>query len=196
MTADAGLTPPDDPVEALRRAYHYGPTGPVSAVYAWLDLIKAGDFASAWTRMDDNLRLCRAQAWLWANRKHEDIASRNLEQEARHLVELPSRSAFWSDFAATELDQLYESWERFLDANEDGTLGAASHSRVMGPELEIVVLQDTGTQGTVIYDQDTLILDAFVFTLRLADGGWKVAAYGDFIPTPGWPPEFERPAGS
>jgi hypothetical protein len=66
----------------------------------------------------------------------------------------------------------------------------------MGPELEIVLLQDTGTQDTVTYDQDTLILDAFVFTLRLADDGWRVAAYGDFIPTPGWPPEFERPAGS
>lgn len=196
MTADEGLTPHDDPAEVLRMASHYGPTGPVSAVYAWLDFIKAGDFASAWTRMDDNLRLCRAKAWLWANRMHDDIASRDLEQEAQHLVELPSRSAFWTDFAATELHQLYESWARFLDGYEEGTLGAASHSRVLGPELEIVVLQDTGTQDAVTYEQDTLILDAFVFTVRLADDGWKVAAYGDFIPTPGWPPEFERPTGS
>ena len=77
-------------------AYHYGPTGPVLAFYAWPDFIKGGDLSSAWTRMDDNLRLCRAQAWLWANRMHDDIASRNLEQEAQHLVELPSPSAFWT----------------------------------------------------------------------------------------------------
>lgn len=186
---------PDDPVETVRMEHHYGPSGPVAAVYAWLDFIKSDNFASAWEGMDDNFRLCRAQAWLWMNRNHDDIAVLNLEQEAQRLVAVPSRSFLWSDFAVTELDQLHQAWRRFFDAYEAGTLGAASQSRVIGPDLEVVVLQDTGTKEAVVYEGETLIRDAFVFTLRMTSDGWKVAAYGDHLPAPGWPPEFDRPTG-
>ena len=132
---------------------------------------------------------------LWMNRNHDDIAVLNLEQEAQRLVAVPSRSFLWSDFAVTELDQLHQAWRRFFDAYEAGTLGAASQSRVIGPDLEVVVLQDTGTKEAVVYEGETLIRDAFVFTLRMTSDGWKVAAYGDHLPAPGWPPEFDRPTG-
>ena len=174
-------------------ASHFGPTGPVAAVYAWLESVKAGDFASAWARMDDNLRLCRAQAWLWNNRTFPDIAAVNLDKEAQRITASPSTSAFWEHFARTELHRLEESWEGYFAAYEAGTLGAASASRVIGPDLEVVVLHDTGSQKAVIFDGPTLLTDTLPFTVRLMSDGWKVAAYGDFLPTPGWPPQLERP---
>lgn len=185
--------PAEDPVEAERMAGHYSTTGPVKAVYGWLDCVIADDFAEAWQRMDDNLRLCRAQAWIWNNRTHPYFAAHDLDVDAGVLAQVPSTGPIWDDFAATELEQLLETWDDFLAAYQRGHVGAASASRAIGPDLEVVILQNTGG-NVVVYDDPTLIADAFVFTVRLIESDWKVAAYTDYVPTPGWPPELERPA--
>lgn len=51
-----------NPEEAARIASHFGPEGPVAAVYGWLGLVEVGDFAGAWASMDDNLRLSPQEA--------------------------------------------------------------------------------------------------------------------------------------
>jgi len=73
-------------------------------------------------------------------------------------------------------------------------MAAGSATRVLGPDLEVVLLME-GTGEAEVFDQPTLVPDAFIFTVRVTDHGWRVAAYDDFIPEPGWPPQFERPAG-
>jgi hypothetical protein len=183
-----------DPEEADRIAHHLGPDGPVAVVYAWLDLVKAGDFAGAWVLMDDNLRLCRAQAWLWNNRFFPDIGASDLEKEARRMTAVPSTSRLWSDFAAIELQQLLDTWPHRFKALEEGRLGAGSATRVLGPNLEIVLLLE-GSGEAMVFDEPTLVSDAFLFVVRMTDGGWRIAAYGDFVPEPGWPPQLEHPAG-
>jgi len=192
MSNGTDFTP--DPEEAGRIASHFGPDGPVAAVYAWLDLVRADDFGSAWVLMDDNLRLCRAQAWLWNNRSHPDIAALDLDEEAKRIAAVPSTSSLWPDFAITELDQLNGTWPHRFKAMEEGRLGAGSATRVLGPDLEVVLLME-GTGEVEVFDQPTLVPDAFPFAVRMTDHGWRVAAYGDFVPEPGWPPELERPAG-
>lgn len=107
---------------------------------------------------------------------------------------VPSASSLWPDFAITELDQLHKTWPHRFKAMEEGRLGAGSATRVLGPDLEVVLLME-GTGEMEAFYQPTLVPDAFPFAVRLTDHGWRVAAYGDFIPEPGWPPDFERPAG-
>lgn len=187
MSNGANFSP--DPEEAVRIVSHFGPAGPVACVWRWLDMIRAGNFASAWAGMDDNLRLCRAQASLWANRTVSEIAALDLEEEAERLAAVPSTSALWSDFATTELHQLHETWHHRFQALAEGRLGAGSGTRVLGPDLELVLLLE-GDGEVQVFNEPILVPDAFPFAVRLTGDGWKVAAYGDFIPEPGWPPTF------
>lgn len=187
MAESSDYTP--DPEEAVRMGSHYGPGGPVEAVFAWLELVKDGDFAIAWSRMDANLRLCRAQAWLWNNRNDTDVAAVDMEVEAERMAAVPSTSSLWSSFAITELDQLHQTWPHRFKALTEGRLGAGSATRVLGPDLEIVLLVEGDGQPEV-FDKPTMV-DAMVFTVRITGDGWKLAAYTDFIPLPGWPPQFE-----
>lgn len=180
-----------EPEDALRIASHYGHDGPVSAVYRWLKLLAAGDFAGAWADMDDNLRLCRVQAWLWNNQEHEDIATLDLTETAQQLSAAPSPSNLWDSFATTELHQLHGTWQDRFDQLASGSLAAASATRVVGPDLEVVIF--TESAAVWVAKEPTLLTDAFVFTVRMTQGGWKIAAYGDFLPIPGWPPRFEAP---
>lgn len=190
MTDGPDFTP--DPEEASRLAYHYGPGGPVETVYEWLRSVGEGDFAAVWHGMDDNYRLCVAQAWLWSNRTHPYVVGLDLNQEADRLVAGRSESDLWEHFAQTEMREVQQMCDRLPRLLDSGTLGAGSSSRVVGPDLEIVILMET--DEVLAFDGATLVDTAFPFTVRMTDNGWKVAAFGDFVPEPGWPPGFDRPA--
>lgn len=180
---------PQDPFDEEAMKHHYGPDGPVEGVYRWLRLIQAGDFAAAWAYTGSVQRLCRAQAWLWNNRHALRLKDESaLDRAASSLSAVPSVSPLWTDFAAIELDQLNHNWAHHFAAFAAGTMGAASRTRVIGVDLEVVLLMDTGEAGRMLFDQATLIHDAWVFMVRLVDSQWLVAAYGDFLPVPGWPP--------
>jgi len=140
--------------------------------------------------MDTNLRLCRAQAWLWNNRNGADVSALDMEPEAEWMAAVPSTSSLWSSFATTELGQLHQTWPHRFQALNEGRLGASSATRVLGPDLEVVVLVGGDGQPEV-FDEPTMV-DAMVFTVRITDDGWKLA-YTDFIREPGWPPRFEPP---
>lgn len=62
-----------DPFEEARMQSHFGVRGPVAVVYEWPGSIGSGDFETAWMLMNPSLRLCRAQAWLWNNRRTSDV---------------------------------------------------------------------------------------------------------------------------
>lgn len=171
-----------DPFEEAQMQSHFGPSGPVPVVHMWLGSINSGDFEAAWTLMDPSLRLCRAQAWLWNNRGTPDIAALNLDRTAEMLAGVPPAGALWASFATTELRQLHEAWQRHFEALDAETLGAASRTRAIGPDLEVVVLTNVGTTDPVTFDESTLLTDALVFTVRLIGDAWKVAAYGDHLP--------------
>jgi hypothetical protein len=140
--------------------------------------------------MDTNLRLCRAQAWLWNNRNDAYVSALDIEVEAERMAAVPSTGSLWSSFATTELGQLHQTWPHRFQALNEGRLGAGSATRVLGPDLEVVVLVEGDGQPEV-FDKPTMV-DAMVFTVRITDDGWKLA-YTDFIREPGWPPRFEPP---
>ncbi len=61
---------------------HYGPDGPVAAAVAWLEIVISSDLMDVWPRTDPQLRLVLAQAWLWANRDHPDVAPYDRDEAA------------------------------------------------------------------------------------------------------------------
>lgn len=191
MNEGTNFTP--DLQDALRLASHYGPGGPVETASQWLRGVGEGDFAKVWAGMDDNYRLCVAQAWLWSNRTNPYVVGRDLNQEAHRLVTEPTEVDLWEPFARTEMREIRQMCDRLPQLLESGTLGAGSSSRVVGPDLEVIIFMET--DEVLVFNDPTLVDTAFPFTLRMTEDGWKVAAYGDFVPEPGWPPNFDRPAG-
>lgn len=181
----AALSPEDQ-----RVSMHYGEEGPVAIAYEWLEVIADHDYATAWDLMDKNLRLCRSQAWLWNNR--DTLGDEDLDSRASLLVQPGSESPLWEQFAHTELGQLHGTWAHHFAAMSAGTLGAASATRIVGPNLEVVVLVDLDSTQPVVYDKPTLITDALVFLVRHTLRGWRVAGYEDRPPDPGWPPQFSH----
>ena len=87
---------------------------------------------------------------------------------------MPPAGELWASFAMTDLDQLHETWQRHFDALDAGTLGAASHTRAIGPDLEVVVLTDVGTTDPATFDEPTLLTDTLVFTVRLSGDARQV----------------------
>jgi hypothetical protein len=138
--------------------------------------------------MDTNLQRCRAQAWLWNNRTHPDVAGYLDELLDEFMADSPD-DPLWDEFAKIELDQLIGSWQRLWDRE----LGAASHPRPISPDLELVILVPTDG-NRLVFEGDTLVPDALPFTVRTTSDGLRIAAYGDFVPEPGWPPRL-TPSG-
>jgi hypothetical protein len=185
---------PIDDSDASQRALHFGPDGPVAAAYEYLDVLLAPEvltlpasdtYAALWALTDEDLRYARAQAWLWNNRTDDAVAPHVNDDGARALAASPSWHALWPDFAHTELFYLHKVW----GAVEVEHLGAASATRVIGLDLELVILADTRVVPGYI-DQPILIDTVGTWVLRRRDR-WRLASHSDFLPEPGWPPKFK-----
>lgn len=169
---------------------HYAEGGPVAAVWSFLEQVfDARSFAGAWALLDENLRTCRAQAWLFNNRQHFG-GEAALPALLPGLVTGSGASPHWRDFASIELAQLQEAWGESYGRG----LGAASGQRPIGVDLEIVLLMPIGDE-VVLVTEPTLVLDGLSFVVRRVGPRFEVAAYGDFVPEPGWPPTLQPPTG-
>ena len=174
-------------IDEARVADHYGPNGPVEAVYAFLRSVDESSFVEVWSWHDRDLRLVRAQAWLWNNREASELASQDLAALAQSWVDNEAIDDLWPSFASIELHSLRSSWSTWLDCLRSGSLGAGSASRLVGPDLEVVLLMPTEGEP-LVFNEPTPVHSAITFVVRRTDDGWRIAAYGDRLPEPGWPP--------
>lgn len=185
---------PPQPIDEI--AAHVGPEGPVTAAHQFLRIVLLHrDFRSAWRRMDATLRLCIAQAWLWANRKSIDPvlqdAAHDLDGSAAALAsEEPAETALWEAFATTQQRNLVETL--MTSTRDPSRLAAASRPRPVADDLELVLFVDSQHGDHMIYRPDaTRIL--YRMLMRRTDRGWLVAGLmSDKPPLPGWPPQFPR----
>src|SRR5205807_7777383 len=76
-------------------------TGPVKAAQSWIEAVQLGRYDTAWAMTDPRLRLVRAQAWIWNNRKDADIAACNRDELAHALEDDRPDNPRWGDVAAT-----------------------------------------------------------------------------------------------
>ncbi len=177
-----------EPQSPEELAAHFGPEGPVVAAREFLEAIfTRRDYRAAWARMDDNHRLCRAQAWLWNNRERLGTsAARHIEEVALLFAQdPPEQEMLWQAFTVTELNQLLDSWGSYDPVN----LSAASRQRPRGPDLELVLFMDTKGESIMV-DRETLVHAQIMLLMRSTPAGWLVAGFTDLPPVPGWPPEF------
>src|SRR5437870_11896056 len=88
-------------------------TGPVKAAQTWIEAVQLGRYDVAWAMTDPGLRLVRAQAWIWNNRKDADIAAADRDELAAALAKERPDHPLWGDFAATVLQKMKEVYGGF-----------------------------------------------------------------------------------
>ncbi|MBV8560639.1 MAG: hypothetical protein JO050_07690 [Acidimicrobiia bacterium] len=158
--------------------------GPVKAAQDWIEAVQLGRYDTAWAMTDPRLRLVRAQAWIWNNRKDEDIAALGRDDLARALAEEQPEHALWGDFAATEVHQMRGVYGTFRSEN----WGASSGPSAAGPGYTLVLFAHLTGDPLILTDQPPVF--SLAFLMRAVDGGWALASFSDVLPTPGWPPKL------
>lgn len=169
-----------------------GPGGPGRLCFAWLEAMLRDEphVEAAWALMEENLRTCAVQQWVWANREHPTIAG-DIEGVVADLVEADVDDDDWRTFAGYFAQESREEW---MDWYRRG-IGAMADSRPIGPDLELVLLVPTDGQGTIIVDDSNRAqVDEATkrFLVRLGtDGCWRLASLdSQTVPTPGLPPTW------
>lgn len=159
--------------------------GPGWVAMAWFNAVRRdGEWDLAWVLTDPELRLARAQAWLWNNRNVPQIAAEGIEHLAERYVGPDFQAApYWSDFARMELQAYTQAWDHW----KPDEVGLASRPRLVDIDYEVCLLAKADGK---VYAEPTLI-SALPFLMHLDEGEWKVAnAGGDYRITPGWPPQL------
>jgi hypothetical protein len=160
-------------------------SGPVKAAQAWIDAVQLGRYDTAWAMTDPRLRLVRAQAWIWNNRKDADIAGLNRDEVARALAEERPDHGLWGDFAATEVHQMRDVYGTFQPENWGATSGPGSP----GPDYAMVLFAHLSGDPLILTDRPPVF--SLAFLMHSTDRGWVLAGFSDVLPTPGWPPKLE-----
>ncbi len=170
-------------LDALREDHD----GPMETVGQLVQAVMyAGDLRSAWPLLAPNLRLCRAQQWLWVNRAHPSIERLDLEKEAVSLARLDSESVLWSEFAECELSDFSSAWSD----PDIRTCGIASRRREVEAGRIIQLVDVNGTDTAYIVNRATAVR-GHVFLVSQVEGDWLVSSLsGDTLPEPGFPPEW------
>jgi hypothetical protein len=158
--------------------------GPIKAAQAWIEAVQLGRYDMAWTMTDPRLRLARAQAWIWNNRKDADIAAYKRDELAEILAAERPTHPLAGDFAATELHQMRDVYGSF----QAEAWGASSGPSTVGTDYALVLFAHLTGEPLILTGQPQVFSLAF---LMHADGPrWMLAAFSDSLPKPGWPPKF------
>ncbi len=156
------------------------PMAPTAVATAWLAALARGDWTTAWSTTDANLRLALAQQWLdGLGRRGDNVSAWSLAAEVPHV-------GMWAPFA----DHLFGRWVRELDLppsrSGDGRwvsrpsdhhqFGRDQFGRDLRPgagrELCVLRMGPDASSGDL--------------TLRLRDR-WRLAGIGRGVMQPGWP---------
>jgi hypothetical protein len=158
--------------------------GPVRAAQAWIEAVQLGRYDMAWAMTDPRLRLARAQAWIWNNRKDADIAAWDRDELAATVAAERPDHPLWQDFAATELHQMRDVYGGF----QADAWGASSGPSAAGPDYALVLFAHLSSEPVMLTSQPQVF--SLAFLMHTAGPRWTLAAFADSLPEPGWPPKF------
>lgn len=165
---------------------HMGPGGPVAAAAEWLGLVKAGKMNEAWVRIDRTTRLVLAQAWVFVNRDHPQVAAFDRDELAAALSQQSPRHRLARDFFATQLNEFRQAFAAY----DSEKWGAAERPRRFDLDYELVIFMETGGDA-IVWEQGTE-LRSFPFLMRRELATWYVASFEAARLIPGWPPSKEQ----
>ena len=170
-----------------------GDFGPLFIAQAVLHLLARGDYAQAYQRFSSDLRLSRAQAWLFNNRLVFEIDDANQSSFVQRLDEPNATDQLWNDFAESEAGQYVDLFAKFdLDR-----IGWSQRRRIIGPRHEVIVafvLPSDSPHGIVITEPRAVDNAIKIILESVHENGiltYRVAGIQtDSPPIPGWPPTF------
>ncbi|MGZ8177355.1 SEFIR domain-containing protein [Williamsia sp. SKLECPSW1] len=165
---------------------HFGPDSAVAASYELIGLIQAGDIREAWTRIDRDMRLTLAQAWISSNAQHADLVGLDHDELATSLSGLDPRGPLADAFLATTLGEL----QAMFVAVDVEDWGAAEKIRRHNLEYEMVILMPT--RGEAFTWEPGSEVESVVLIMRRKLRKWFYAGFNDRIAKPGWPPTFDK----
>ncbi len=160
------------------------PGSPQASVMAWLEAVMdRADLAAAWPGTDPTLRLVLAQEWIWRH-QHEAIpGGEDRDALAAALAAAPSDHPLWARFAS----ELTGEWQRIWKGFSSRTWRAWDQAEVVGLDLEIVTLVETGAAEVPPDPRRAALVRRFL--VRHTAEGWLVAGLnGEQVFRPGWPP--------
>lgn len=158
--------------------------GPVKAAQVWIEAVQLGRYDVAWAMTDSKLRLVRAQAWIWNNRKDADISSIDRDELAAALSQERPDHPLWGDLAATELHQMGEVYGGF----QPEAWGASRRPSSVGPDHALVLFAHLSSEPLILTDQPHV--HSLAFLMHATGKGWCLAGFADSLPVPGWPPKL------
>jgi len=158
--------------------------GPIKAAQAWIEAGQPGRYDMAWAMTAPGLRLARAQAWIWNNRKDADIAPQKRDGLAEALAAERPSHPLWEDFAATELHQMRDVYGPF----QADSWGASSGPSSVGTEYALVLFAQLSSEPRILTGQPQVF--SLAFLMRSVGARWILAGFSDSLPKPGWPPKF------
>jgi len=158
----------------------FGPGSPAEAALRFLEHLDNGDHAEWWSAIDDNFRLCQVQLYLWEHREELQGLDEALDDIAVGMAAERSKHPLAEPFIGLQLALLSGHWVIPLQRWREGRVNVLEGPHLIGPDLEHVFLLSPSEGG-----EEPVSL---TFVMRHVDGTWKVAAYDEHIPTPGWPP--------
>jgi hypothetical protein len=178
-----------------------GPNPAAVAAMAWLQCLERDRFDLAWSTLTNDFRLLIVQDWIVQNPSVDDDPDRaGLDRDelaAELSVPVPTHPLWERGCAKVAERGLRSASTEHLTPGE---WSAGERQRPMGPNLELVR----------VFPNDSLTPDAETGALVFADGawarvvsllmlsvpgGWKVAGLGEWLPRPGWPPQYETIVG-
>ncbi|WP_290050487.1 SEFIR domain-containing protein [Amycolatopsis solani] len=168
---------------------HYGLDSAVRAGSDYLELIKHGKIQEVWKRTDKTLRTVLVQSWIIANSSHPSLVEIDRDSLAEELIPLVADNPLRKDFFSTQIREMQNAFHSY----DSERWGAAERPRRFGLDYELVVFMDTG--GDVLVFDKGVSPPTIPLLLRRVVGEWKVASFGPWYVTPGWPPGQEALPG-
>ncbi|MGI9121198.1 MAG: hypothetical protein ACR2G7_13955 [Acidimicrobiales bacterium] len=174
-------------------------TGPEAFAQALMLGIETREYAAVWALSDENLRRCRAQAWIYNNTAELGLPEKHSpewDELAEKLVFDPlSTGPIWASFAAIEMDT-YSELFRGYDSDQ---WGWSQRRRIVGPHHEVIYLVPLprsaphgfmATSATLIEDSRHLLMSCVEEPFGDAPRRYLFAGFGDSAPLAGWPPTW------
>jgi hypothetical protein len=147
--------------------------GGLSVAIGWIEGIHSGaPVERLWEPLDDNLRLCVAQAY---------VLNSDGMPDAERAAAIAERKSMHPEFQ-NMMEQTVANWREVYSTLANGVAYLANPEPV-GPDLEYLALLEPLYAGAI--DQPT---PAHSFIVRRVDGEWLIAATARRLPVPGWPP--------
>lgn len=163
-------------------------------VLAWLNtILEERDWATAMRHSTPELRLARAQAWVFKAQSTGEVAGFSVHRVADELAAANEEHPLWSTFADAELRGFDQAWG---DVREHLAIG--TRPRPLDPDHEVVVVADYrtvpsqeldhgGFEGKLVTRAD---IRAWPMVVRHQGGQYLMASHNgpERMPQPGWPP--------